>query len=106
MACFAGRSSGFLDKSVTLDRWYISRPPVFFARAIDELLDHGRDENIVAVHRLKTIMAARAESADGPQDEAAQVMVAGMNRFLNSPLRRRHVRRTMRQAMQFVGLGE
>jgi hypothetical protein len=29
-----------------------------------------------------------------------------MNRFLNSPLRRRHVRRTMRQAIQFVGLGE
>ncbi|HEX3066070.1 MAG TPA: Rieske (2Fe-2S) protein [Dongiaceae bacterium] len=106
MACFAGRNSGFLDKSVTLDRWYISRPPVFFARAIDEMLDHGRDENIVAVHRLKTIMAARAESAAGPDDEAAQAMVAGMNRFLNSPLRRRHVRRTMRQAMQFVGLGE
>jgi hypothetical protein len=60
----------------------------------------------VAVHRLKTIMAARAESAAGPDDEAAQVMVAGMNRFLNSPLRRRHVRRTMRQAMQFVGRGE
>ncbi|HEY2892283.1 MAG TPA: Rieske (2Fe-2S) protein [Dongiaceae bacterium] len=106
MACFAGRNSGFLDKSVTLDRWYISRPPVFFTRAVEELLDHGRDENIVAVHRLKTIMAARAESAAGPDDEAAQVMVAGMNRFLNSPLRRRHVRRTMRQAMQFVGRGE
>jgi nitrite reductase/ring-hydroxylating ferredoxin subunit len=106
VACFAGRNSGFLDKSVTLDRWYISKPPVFFARAIDELLDHGRDENIVAVHRLKTIMAARAESAARPDDEAAQVMVAGMNRFLNSPLRRRHVRRTMRQAMEFVGLIE
>ena len=106
MACFAGRNSGFLDKSVTLDRWFISRPAVFFARVIDELLDHGRDENIVAVHRLKTILAARAECTEGPDDEAAQIMVAGMNRFLNSPLRRRHVRRTMRQAMQFVGLGE
>jgi nitrite reductase/ring-hydroxylating ferredoxin subunit len=106
MACFTGRNSGFLDNSVSLDRWFISRPPEFFARAIDQLLDHGRDENIVAVHQLKTIIAARAESAEGPADEAAQLLVAGMNRFLNSPLRRRHVRRTMRQAIQFVGLGE
>jgi hypothetical protein len=106
MACFAGRNSGFLDDSVSLDRWYISRPKDFFARAVDGLLDHGRDENIVAVHILKTTLAARAELAEGPADEAAQLVVAGMNRFLNSPLRRRHVRRTMRQAMAFVGLGE
>ena len=43
MACFAGRNSGFLDRSVTLDRWYISRPPVFFARAIDEFLMGSSD---------------------------------------------------------------
>jgi hypothetical protein len=55
---------------------------------------------------LKTTLAARAEMAEGPADEAAQLVVAGMNRFLNSPLRRRHVRRTMRQAMAFVGDGE
>jgi nitrite reductase/ring-hydroxylating ferredoxin subunit len=106
MACFTGRNSGFVDPSVPLDRWLITKPPGFFAMAIDGLLDHGREENIVAVHLLKTTLAARAESAEGPADGAAQTIVAGMNRFLNSPLRRRHVRRTMRQAIRFVGLGD
>ena len=106
MACFAGRNKGFLDDSVSIDRWYISRPENFFARAVDGLFDHGRDENIVAVHMLKTTLAARAEIAEGPADEAASLIAAGMNRFLNSPLRRRHVRRTMRQAIEFVGCGE
>jgi hypothetical protein len=106
MACFTGRNSGFLDDGVSLDRWYISRPEDFFVRAVDGLFDHGRDENIVAVHLLKTTLAARAEIAEGPADEAASLIAAGMNRFLNSPLRRRHVRRTMRQAIEFVGRGE
>jgi nitrite reductase/ring-hydroxylating ferredoxin subunit len=106
MACFSGRNSGFLDATVPLDRWLITNPPGFFAAAIDGLFDHGRDENIVAVHLLKTTLAARAEIAEGPADEVEQTLVAGMNRFLNSPLRRRQVRRTMRQAMQFVGYGE
>jgi hypothetical protein len=106
MACFTGRNKGFLDDGVSIDRWYISRPESFFARAVDSLFDHGRDENIVAVHMLKTTLAARAEVAEGPADEAANLIVAGMNRFLNSPLRRRHVKRTMRQAIEFVGRGE
>ncbi len=106
MACFTGRNSAFLDEAVSIDRWYISQPASFFARAIDGLFDHGKDENIVAVHVLKTTMAARAEIEEGPADEAAQLVAAGMNRFLNSPLRRRQVKRTMRQAIQFVGRGE
>ncbi len=105
MACFSGRNSSFLDPTVSLDRWLITKPSGFFAMAIDGLLDHGREENIVAVHLLKTTLAARAEIAEGPADGPAQTLVAGMNRFLNSPLRRRHVRRTMRQAIRFVGGG-
>ena len=83
MACFSGRNSGFVD-----------------------LFDHGREENIVAVHLLKTTLAARAEIEACPDDEASRILAAGVNRFLNSPLRRRHVRRTMRQAIKFVGGGE
>jgi nitrite reductase/ring-hydroxylating ferredoxin subunit len=106
MACFSGRNSGFTDPTVSLDRWLITKPSGFFASAIEGLLDHGREENIVAVHLLKTTLAARAEIAEGPADEVATTLVAGMNRFLNSPMRRRHVRRTMRQAIDFVGRGE
>ena len=106
MACFSGRNSGFVDPAVSLDRWLITEPSGFFAKAVDGLFDHGREENIVAVHLLKTTLAARAEIAEGPADEAATVLAAGVNRFLNSPLRRRHVRRTMRQAIKFVAGGE
>jgi hypothetical protein len=106
MACFSGRNGGFTDATVSLERWRISKPSDFFDQAIEGLFDHGRDENIVAVHLLKTTLAARAEIAEGPDDEAAETLAAGMNRFLNSPLRRRHVRRTMRQAIQFVARGE
>ena len=106
MACFSGRNSGFVDPAVSLDRWFITDPSGFFAKAVDGLFDHGREENIVAVHLLKTTLAARAEIAEGPADEAATVLAAGVNRFLNSPLRRRHVRRTMRQAIKFVAGGE
>jgi nitrite reductase/ring-hydroxylating ferredoxin subunit len=106
MACFSGRNSGFVDPDISLDRWLISKPPAFFAKAVDELFDHGREENIVAVHLLKTTLAARAEIEACPDDEASRILAAGVNRFLNSPLRRRHVRRTMRQAIKFVGGGE
>lgn len=106
MACFSGRNSGFVDGNVSLERWRISNPPSFFARAIEDLFDHGREEHIVSVHLLKTTLAGRAEIAEGAADEAAEMLAAGLNRFLNSPLRRRHVRRTMRQAMQFVARGE
>ena len=106
MACFSGRNSGFVDPSIPLDRWLISKPRPFFAKAVDALFDHGREENIVAVHLLKTTLAARAEIEACPDDEASRILAAGVNRFLNSPLRRRHVRRTMRQAIKFVGGGE
>ncbi len=106
MACFTGRNSGYVDPTVSLERWRITNPPSFFEAAVEGLFDHGRAEHIVAVHLLKTTLAARAEIADGAAGEASTTLVAGINRFLNSPMRRRHVRRTMRQAMKFVARGD
>ena len=106
MACFAGRNSGFVDRSVEIDAWHVTDPEAFFAAAIEKLLDHGCDENIVAAHLLKTTLAARAEVTSGAAGEGSELVLAGLNRFLHSPLRRRHVRRTMRQAMAFVARGE
>jgi nitrite reductase/ring-hydroxylating ferredoxin subunit len=106
MACFAGRNSGFLDRSVDIGAWRVADLGAFFAAAIEKLLDHGCDENIVAAHLLKTTLAARAEVTSGAAGEGSELVLAGLNRFLHSPLRRHHVRRTMRQAMAFVARGE
>lgn len=104
MACFAGRNDGFTDPAVDAAAWHVADPDAFFAAAIARILDHCQSENIVAVHVLKTTLAARAEADAAGETEGT--LLAGLNRFLHSPLRRRHVRRTMRQAMAFVERGE
>ena len=64
--------------------------------------DHGVDEFIVSVHLLKTALAVRDEIREGLSGEVEQVLAAALNRFLNSPLKRKHVRRAVHQAMSFV----
>ena len=56
----------------------------------------------MSAHLIKTALAAREETATGMSDGGT--VAAGLNRFLNSPLKRRHARRTMRQAIDFVSL--
>lgn len=99
LACFAGRNSRFNDPTVRLEDWRVTDEAVFLGRAVDSLFDHGREENIVAVHILKTTLAAREELAQGLAGEGRAVLLAGLRRFLESPLPRRHVRRTVKQAM-------
>jgi hypothetical protein len=53
---------------------------------------------------LKTVLAARTEiQADAPE-EVSEYLAAAINRFLNSPLKRKQARRTAHQAMKFVAL--
>ena len=48
---------------------------------------------------MKTTLAAREELAQGLAGEERAVLLAGLRRFLESPLPRRHIRRTVKQAM-------
>jgi nitrite reductase/ring-hydroxylating ferredoxin subunit len=106
MACFAGRNSRFNDPAVGLEDWRVADEREFMRATIDGLFDHGRQENIVAVHLLKTTLAVRDELADGVEGETREVLLAGLNRFLRSPLPRRHIRRTVKQAMALAALGD
>jgi nitrite reductase/ring-hydroxylating ferredoxin subunit len=99
MACFAGRNSRFNDPALRLDDWRVGDEAGFLRRAVDGLFDHGQQENIVAVHLVKTVLAAREELAQGLAGEGRAVLLAGLRRFLESPLPRRHIRRTVKQAM-------
>ncbi len=105
LACFSGRNATFTTDNVNLDKWRVDDPETFFKNALDRMFDHGQAEYIVSAHLLKTLVAAREEvrwalANDGA--ETAAYIAAAINRFLNSPLKRKHVRRTARQAADFV----
>ncbi|MCP5151472.1 MAG: Rieske (2Fe-2S) protein [Chromatiales bacterium] len=105
MACFAGRNARYTVDTPALERWRVDAPASFFADETERMLDHDVDEFIVAVHRLKTLRAARDLVAAGTTPATAELVLAAVNRFLHSPLRLKHVRRTVHQAMQFVARG-
>jgi nitrite reductase/ring-hydroxylating ferredoxin subunit len=104
MACFAGRNARYTADDADASSWRVADPAAFFATTIDMLFDHGQAEPIVAVHLLKTTLAARDEASAARNPETAALVLAALNRFLHAPLKRRHVRRAVRQAVDFVAL--
>jgi len=102
MACFAGRNAAFTDRDTALARWHVEDMDGFLTKAVDGLFDHGLDEYIVSVHVLKTLLAGREEIRAVSVQEIGKTIAAGLNRFINSPLRRKQVRRTVHQAVSFV----
>jgi hypothetical protein len=104
MACFSGRNAPYTDASIDPTAWRVEDPEGFFEVAIDGLFDHGKEEFIVSVHLVKTLLAARQEVRADPDGPASAPIVAALNRFLHAPLKRKHLRRTVRQAMAFVEL--
>ena len=102
MACFCGRNAPYTLDELDLERWHVADPEAFFRDSIESLFDHGVDEFIASVHRMKTLLSARAEVRAGVPNEVAELVTASLNRYLNSPLKLKQVRRTVYQAMKFV----
>ena len=101
MACFSGRNAAFILKSGDIDNWRTDDIEGGFRQLVSEVLDHGLPEYIVSVHWLKTVLAAREECRFlTPEDQ--QIIFAAVNRFIHSPLKRRHLRRTAYQSLNFV----
>ena len=102
MACFAGRNIGHQDDGVDPGDWTVTDRDAFFAEVDDRLLDHGHDRYIVSVHLLKTASSVRKLLASGEAGRSGELALAALNRLLHSPVRRKMVRRTARQARRFV----
>jgi len=100
MACFIGRNAKYADAAQDAAAWRVPDAGALFAAAVERLYDHGVGEFIVSAHLVKTVLAAKAEAAAAP--EAAPVLAAAVNRFLGTPLKRRHPLRTARQMRGFV----
>lgn len=104
MACFAGRNARYVTDDVQVERWRVDDHDAFFGDTVEMLFDHGQPEPIIAVHLLKTTLAARQEVSAARSPETAALVTAALNRFLHTPLKRKHVRRAVRQAVDFVAL--
>ncbi|MDZ7839484.1 MAG: hypothetical protein U5R46_01500 [Gammaproteobacteria bacterium] len=101
MACFNGRNAGFATADTETSDWLIGNAAHQMNALIEQVLDHGQGEHIVAVHWLKTALAVREEMALLEQP-GADILLAALARFFASPLKRRQARRTAYQSLQFV----
>jgi nitrite reductase/ring-hydroxylating ferredoxin subunit len=101
MACFLGRNSAFIDRGLDTIPWKVSDPERFLESTFEGLLDHGLRDPIFPAHLLKTSVAVRDElpPASGPCRDA---LLASLNRLVHSPIKMKHVRRNVRQAMALV----
>ena len=102
MACFSGRNAPYTTDEGDGEAWLVEDMDAFLETAVERLYDHGAGEFIVSVHLLKTVLAAREELRAEPPPDVADLVVAGLNRFLHARLKRRQVRRSVYQAMKFV----
>jgi nitrite reductase/ring-hydroxylating ferredoxin subunit len=101
MACFLGRNQKYLDLEMDEAAWAVAASEPFFAAARDRILDHGLRDPIFSAHLVKTT-AAVAEELPHASASCRRALLAGLNRFLHSPLKQKHVRRLARQAIALV----
>jgi nitrite reductase/ring-hydroxylating ferredoxin subunit len=101
MTCFLGRNVDFINRAVDPNAWAVTDANAFFRDVRERLFDHGLRDPIFSVHLLKTSLAVE-EELEHASASCRQALLAGLNRFLKSPLKTKHVRRSARQAIQLV----
>ena len=99
---FVGRNRGYVDAGQDVSAWDVTDAKAFLGREMARLYDHGVPEPIIACHRLKVLFALEDELAAAPDAPWAPVMCAAVNRYLNTPMKRRHSLRLARQARAFA----
>ena len=101
MTCFLGRNTAFTTEEYDLDRWGSTNIQGDLKKLQESTVDHGQDEHIVSVHGIKTLQSIR-EEIPFLNSEQSQYLFAAVNRFINSPIKRRQTRRTAYQSLKFV----
>ena len=102
LALFVGRNKAYVAADQDVARWHVADVRAFLAVEIGRLYDHGIPEPIIACHRLKVLLALEDELADAPAAPWAAAMASAVNRYLATPMKRRHGLRTATQARAFV----
>ncbi len=102
MACFTGRNAAFLDRELDLGPWSVADPGAFWGDVHERLLDHGLRDPIFSAHLIKTSLAVEEEwPLASPSCRAA--LLTALARFLGSPIKQKHGRRLVKQAIALVG---
>ena len=101
MACFVGRNRRYLDLTLDEAAWDVADTDAFFGDVREMLLDHGVRQPIFSAHLVKTTQAVEEELSVA-SDTCRRYLLAGLNRFLHSPIKQKHVRRFARQAIALV----
>jgi nitrite reductase/ring-hydroxylating ferredoxin subunit len=104
IACFLGRNAAYVDPALETAPWRVADRDAFFSQAYRGLFDHRQSEHIVVAHLIKVLTAVEEEVECDPDSPYAGDLLAACNRFLTSPLKRRHSLREARQALAFVAL--
>ncbi len=102
LALFVARNQGYVDAQQDIEQWGVGDPDRFAAREKQTLFDHGIVEPIIACHRLKVLFALDDELRASPDAPWADVVCAGINRYLNTPMKRHHGLRLAAQARDFI----
>jgi nitrite reductase/ring-hydroxylating ferredoxin subunit len=102
IGCFLGRNAAFVDSELDQAEWLVSDLDPFFQTNMEGLYDHGHPELIVSCHLLKLLVAVKEETDERPEDQSISMMVSAVNRFLNSPLKRKHPLRSAHQALAMI----
>ena len=102
LACFNGRNVPYCDLRCDVSKWTVADSRTFLSQTTDKLLDHGIDVPLIVAHRLKTFMAVKEELKHTPA-QCQKYLLAAANRFLNSPIKQKHIRRKIRQNLTLVG---
>ncbi len=100
LACFSGRNQKYL-KEINESEWIVNDEKIFWQETIDKLYDHGIAGPIFSAHLIKTSFAIKEESEVANQS-CKKYLLASLNRFINSPIKAKHVRRTIKQGMELV----
>ncbi len=102
LGCFLGRNSAFTNPEIDESEWLVADSQAFLTDHRESLYDHGNPEFIVSCHLVKILTALAEDVSESAQSAALPMMLAGVNRFLNSPLKRKHALRTAQQAIALV----
>jgi nitrite reductase/ring-hydroxylating ferredoxin subunit len=104
MACFAGRNSAFIDGDAAVETWNPPDRQAFAEECLARIEDHGESDYIHSAHLVKTFLAAEEEIEEAQSDEIERVVMAAVTRYFKVPWKRKHMRRTAHQALDFVAL--
>eukprot|EP00913_Durusdinium_trenchii_P023412 g21990.t1 len=98
LGCMLGRNRHYLKLDLDVSDWEVDDESAFLAATRESLLDHGLRDPIFSSHLLKTTLAV-ADELPTASESCRSMLLAGLNRFLHSPLKQKHARRLARQAI-------